>query len=78
MISAPWTKNISAFAAMNKYEILNHKIYNPSINSQYFKQYIIVFSSVFYLKQIDNPIFILDDIQILYYNVHNEMIKYLI
>ena len=74
-VSAPTTRNIAVFVDMNKYGMFYHKIHNAFINVKDFKQCIIGLSAVCYSRQIENPIFILDNARIHHYNGLNKMIK---
>lgn len=74
-VSAAKSRNISVFAAMNKYGMLYHKIHNNAINGEDFKQCMISLTSECLLMGISNPIFILDNARIHHYHGLDRMLS---
>ena len=60
-VSAAKSQNISVVAAMNKYGMIFHKVYDKAITGEDFKQCLIEVKGATVSDEIENPIYILDN-----------------
>ena len=58
-VSAAKSQNISVVAAMNKYRMIFHKVYDKAVTGQDFKQCLIELKAATVSAGIENPIYIL-------------------
>ena len=66
-VSAAKSRNISGVAAMNRYEMIFHKIYDKAVTKEDFKQCLIELKAATVSAGIENPIYIIDNAGIHYY-----------
>ena len=69
------SRNISVFAAMNKYGMIFHKIFNNPVNGETFKQCLTDLKNVCTVKEIYDPLFILNNARIHHYRGLNDVIN---
>ena len=74
-VSAARSHNISVVAAMNKYDLIYHKIHNTAINSEDFKTCLIELKNQCLAAEISDPVFILDNARIYHYKGLNKTIS---
>ena len=73
-VSAARSQNISVLAAMNKYGMIYHKMFNQALNGKDFKSALTEIKDKCTSKGILNPIFIVDNARIHHYSGVKELI----
>ena len=63
-VSAAKSRNISVVAAMNKYGMIFHKVYDKAVTGEDFKQCLIELKAATVPAGIENPIYVLDNARI--------------
>ena len=66
-VSAAKSRNVSVVAAMNKYGMIFHKVYDKAVTGEDFKQCLLELKAATVSARIENPIYILDNARIHHY-----------
>ncbi|KAG0441588.1 hypothetical protein DMUE_0934 [Dictyocoela muelleri] len=74
-VPAVRTRNISVLAAMNKYSMIFNKFYERALSGEDFKNTLLSIKEKCMSLEIQNPIFILDNVSIHHYRGMNNIIN---